>query len=335
ATGPAGSGMARIPFTIVVAPMSSTTVMLLAAIGTLIGLMILNIALEGVARMRGRKLPGLVTRGIGYAIFACVIVGVIFGVQQFRDSIQSAQAAQTGSLGRPHVNIALSTDPAKPQAGQPLALTLDLSDGSTGLPIDDVVSHHDALMHLVVIDESGAFFAHVHPGRQAAGRYAIDLTPDRPGRYTAYAEVERQDSGVQVIARDFEVGGAAVAAAPLAPGLGERDIGDVHVNVRSSIEPLRAGRQATLTFSLSTKDGPLHDLQLWLGMPGHLIVRSDDGMILGHVHAAEQLPPVEMLDTVRYGPDIRFVYTFPQPGRYRLWGQFQRNGEIITVPLSV
>jgi hypothetical protein len=315
--------------------MSSTTVLLLAAIGTLIGLMILNIAVEGIARMRGRKLPGWATRAIGYAIFACVIAGVIFGVQQFRDSIQGAQAAQTGSLGRPHANVALSTDPAAPTAGQPLALTLDLSDGSTGLPIDDIVAHHEALMHLVVIDESGAFFAHIHPGRQAAGRFTIELTPDRPGRYTAYAEIERQDSGVQVIARDFEVGGAAVAAASPAPGLGERDIGDLQVSVKSSLTPLRAGRQATLTFSISGADGPLHDLQLWLGMPGHLIARSADGMILGHIHAAEQLPPVEMLDSVRYGPDIRFVYTFPRPGRYQLWGQFQRNGEIITVPVTV
>jgi hypothetical protein len=333
--GPRGSGMARIPFAIAVAPMSSTTVVLLAAIGTLIALMILNIALEGVARMRGRKLPVWATQAIGYALFACVIVGVIFGVQQFRDSIQSAQAAQAGSLGRPHVNVALSTDPGAPLAGKPLALTLDLSDGSTGLPIDDLVPHHEALMHLVVIDESGAFFAHIHPGRQAAGRFTVALTPDRPGRYTAYAEVERQDSGVQVIARDFEVGGAAVAAAAPAPGLGEREIGNLRVNVSSSIAPLRAGRQATLTFSLSGADGPLHDLQLWLGMPGHLIARSADGMILGHIHAAEQLPPVEMIDSVRYGPDIRFVYTFPRPGRYQLWGQFQRNGAIVTVPLTV
>ena len=36
-----------------------------------------------------------------------------------------------------------------------------------------------------------------------------------------------------------------------------------------------------------------------------------------------------------YGPAIQFVYTFPQPGRYQLWGQFKRNGAIVTVPVSV
>ena len=38
---------------------------------------------------------------------------------------------------------------------------------------------------------------------------------------------------------------------------------------------------------------------------------------------------------VSYGPAIQFVYTFPQPGRYQLWGQFKRNGAIVTVPVSV
>jgi hypothetical protein len=47
------------------------------------------------------------------------------------------------------------------------------------------------------------------------------------------------------------------------------------------------------------------------------------------------VPPIEMFDSVRYGPDIRFVYTFPQPGRYHLWGQFRRAGAIVTVPVTV
>src|SRR5262249_55580640 len=145
-------------------------------------------------------------------------------------------------------------------------------------------------MHLVVIDSEGAFFAHLHPPRVAPGRFAIGLTPDRPGRYTAYVEIERQDSGVQVIARDFQVGGAAARPAPPAPGLGARDVGDVRVTVASSLAPLRAGHQATLTFSFSRGGAPVLDMQPWLGMAGHLIARSADGTVYGHIHAAERTP---------------------------------------------
>lgn len=41
---------------------------------------------------------------------------------------------------------------------------------------------------------------------------AAALTPDRPGRYTVYAEIERRDSGTQVLTRDFTLGGGATAA---------------------------------------------------------------------------------------------------------------------------
>jgi hypothetical protein len=214
-------------------------------------------------------------------------------------------------------------------------LTFDLSDGSTGQPVDDLLPHHEALLHLVVVGADGAFFAHLHPARQAPGRFAIGLTPDRPGRYTAYAEIERQDSGVQVVARDFEVGGAAAPAAPPPPGLCAREVGDIHVVVASSLAPLRAGRQATLTFSFSQAGTPVADIQPWLGMAGHLIARSADGMIYGHIHAAEVVPPETLAPAVLYGPDVRFAYTFPQPGRYQLWGQFRRAGALVTVPLAV
>ncbi|MFL5801829.1 MAG: hypothetical protein ACJ8CR_08800 [Roseiflexaceae bacterium] len=336
--GPRGSGAARIPFTVVIPALSLNSILLLAAIGGVVGLMALNIALEGVARARQRPLPVWVNGLLGQAIFVCVILATVFGVQQFLETVQSAQAAVSAATlyGRPHVNVALRPAPVAPVAGQPLTLTLDLSDGSTGLPVEDLSPHHEALMHLVVIDASGGYFAHLHPGRIAPGRFVIDLTPDRPGRYTAYLEIERQDSGVQMIARDFAVGGvAAVRPAPPPGGLGIHEIDGLRVDVRSSQMPLRAGRQATLTFSMSAGGTPVADMEPWLGMAGHLIARSADGAIYGHIHAAEPLPTLETLNTVRYGPDIRFVYTFPQPGRYQLWGQFRRNGAIITVPLMV
>ena len=71
-------------------------------------------------------------------MFACLIVAAIFGIQQFSAAVQSAQASADPALaalgaGRPHANVALHTTPDLPQAGRPLTLTLDLSDGSTGL----------------------------------------------------------------------------------------------------------------------------------------------------------------------------------------------------------
>jgi hypothetical protein len=338
ASGPAGSGVARLPVTIALEPLPIASIALFAAIGTLILLMIASVLLSLIFQRRQRALPRWLNWVIGQGMFACIIVAVIFGIQQASAQIQSAANAASTAAGRPHANLVVETEPAAPVAGQPLTLTLDLSDGSTGLPIEDIVPHHEALLHLVILSADGVDFAHVHPARIGPGRYMIAFTPAQPGRYTAYAEIQRQDSGTQVITAGFEVGGAAAGpAAPAPPGLGPRKVAGMQVNITSSATPLTAGKQATFTFNFSAGGAPVVDLQPWLGMAGHLIARRADGALFAHIHAAEQMPPADPIlaaGTI-YGPNIRFAYTFPQPGRYQLWAQFQRAGTIVTVPFEV
>src|SRR5581483_7590484 len=252
ADGPQGSGVARIPFTIDPAPLASGSIGLFVALGGLVLLMILNILVAAISQRRARTMPGWLNWTIGQAMFACLIAAAIFGVQQFGATIQNAQAttgATATAIGRPHANMAVHTAPGQPTAGQPLTMTLDLSDGSTGLPIDDLITHHDALLHLVVISAYGAFYTHVHPPRVAPGHFEIRVTPDRPGRYTAYAEIERRDSGTQVIARDFVVGGTGAGRPAQFQGLGARQIGDLQVQVAAGVPELRSGKQALFTFS--------------------------------------------------------------------------------------
>lgn len=346
-TGPKGSGVARIPFTVVVQPLPPGSVGLFIALGGLTVLMITSIVLSVTQQRRGRQAPGWANWLIGQAMFACLILAAVFGVQQINSALQTASAQAAGSqitlnatpagIGRPHVNMALQTLPLTPTSSQPLTLTLDLSDGSTGLPVEDLITHHDALIHLVVVSADGGDFKHIHPPRVAPGRYAIALTPDRSGRYTAYAELQRQDSGTLVIERDFEVGGeTGNATPPTTASLGPREIDGMQVNVSSSVTRFKAGKQATFTFSFSQDGKPVADLQPWLGMGGHLIARSADRAIFAHIHAQGPMAPSGLLESgVSYGPDIRFVYTFPQSGRYQLWGQVRRGGQIITVPLVV
>lgn len=342
-SGPQGAGVARLPFTITPQPIQAISLGLLAALGGLVVLMVISIILGVGAQRRGRPTPGWANWLLGQGMFACLLLAVVFGVQQFSSQLQSAQAAAAAvanplaASGRPHANMALGTAPAAPLAGQPLTLTLTLSDGSTGLPIEDIVPHHEALIHLVVISEDSGFFNHIHPPRLGPGQYAIALTPDRPGRYSVYAELQRLDSGTQVISRDFEVGGAASAAPPpTSAGLGTRTVAGMQVEVSASVAAFKVGRQATFTFSFRDAGGPVQDLQPWLGMGGHMMARSADAAIFAHVHAQGPMAPAGVLESgIIYGPQIQFVYTFPQPGRYQVWGQFKRNGQIVTVPLMV
>ncbi|MEU7829184.1 hypothetical protein [Nonomuraea sp. NPDC049129] len=219
----------------------------------------------------------------------------------------AASGAQTG--GRPFAQGRMATLPARPAAGEEFTLRLDLVDGSTGRPVDDLVLHHEALAHVIVTSEDGRYFRHIHPLRTAPGRLEVKMRADRPGRYLAYAELEREDSGGQLITGEFSISG------------------DTSVGAETPVEtvtPLMqpaapvAGRPTTIELNTSGTPRP------WLGMTGHLIVRSQDGTFLGHVH--EMGTP---------GPRLRFTFSFPSAGRYLAWAQYATGDHIVTAPFTI
>ncbi|GAA2209101.1 hypothetical protein GCM10009850_045590 [Nonomuraea monospora] len=223
-----------------------------------------------------------------------------------------------GAGGRPYLMAAFSTQPARPAAGAEFTLFADLVDGSTGRPVDDLALHHEALAHLVVTSADGAYFRHLHPVRLGPGRLAVRLRADRPGRYLAHAELERTDSGGQLVTGAFDVTGTAAGPGgsrtdPAIP----QEAGPGPAPVLVPARPV-AGRPTTMRLRTA---GPL---QSWLGMPGHLIVRDRDGGFLGHVHA-----------TPTRAPELTFTFSFPAPGTYFAWIQYARNSTIETVPFTV
>ncbi|MNV94653.1 hypothetical protein D3C71_1894700 [compost metagenome] len=58
-----------------------------------------------------------------------------------------------------------------------------------------------------------------------------------------------------------------------------------------------------------------------MGAVGHVVILSAD---------AEQYIHVHPLDEKATGPIARFATSFPEAGTYKLWAQFQHNGEVIT-----
>ena len=74
-----------------------------------------------------------------------------------------------------------------------------------------------------------------------------------------------------------------------------------------------------------TKQG-INNLEPYLGAVGHVVILSED---------AEQYIHVHPLDERSTGPNAEFATTFPHSGIYKIWGQFQHQGEVMTVPFVV
>jgi hypothetical protein len=208
-----------------------------------------------------------------------------------------------------------------------------LYDGSTGLPVDDVVPHHNALMHTVCIDERNNALVHVHPARRAAGFFALSRSWIPAGSYTCSIETERMNSGSNIASFDLTIPGSTTQLAR--PGALDvpQAIAGYEVRVQAE-QKIVAGVPVSLRVSIMRGGEPIHGIQPWLGMRGHLIVRSTDTPLYGHVHAVGTMDEA-FQPAIQPGNPVTFVYAFPQPGSYTLWFQVRTEGSILTIPVMV
>ncbi|KOV83846.1 hypothetical protein [Nocardia sp. NRRL S-836] len=224
----------------------------------------------------------------------------------------------TTDFSRPPVNLVPRVDGTD--------LVLGLTDGSSGRPVDDLLVHDSAFIHLVVVSPAGNL-RHLHPVRAAPGEYRARLRDAEQGTHAIAAEIARRGGGVQLLRSSVDVAGA-----PGAPSNDGR--ADVTTEIRE------AGRPSTLTAHFGDRD-----LQPWLGMLGHMIVVGPvtdspaTAPIWAHVHS--MIPPVPGMpdkpdeSVAAYGPDVPFTYSFPLPGRYLVWIQVERDYAVVTVPKVV
>ncbi|UBU17408.1 hypothetical protein [Nonomuraea gerenzanensis] len=326
----AGGEVAVVPFRVLVERGSMGDFLIYGGL-FMAAMLLVGGLLTGATARTGRAMALAAGAAAGVTVAAMVIVFEP-GLPPPAPDGAAPTTATPAAGGRPYAQARVETAPARPGAGEEFTLRLDLMDGSTGRPVDDLAVHHEALAHVVVTSEDGRYFRHVHPLRTAPGHLEVKLSTDRPGRYLVHAELEREDSGGQLVTADFTVGGEARASAEpdaSAEAGAAEDRGaaedtsaaeDGGAAATPRLQPVApvAGRPATI--ELDTPAG----VRPWLGMTGHLIVRSQDGAFLGHVH--EMGTP---------GSRLRFTFSFPTSGRYLAWIQYATGDRIVTEPFTV
>jgi hypothetical protein len=189
--------------------------------------------------------------------------------------------------------VMLSIPGPAPVAGQATDINLDLTDGSTGLPVDDLVVHDSALIHLLIVGPSGQLW-HVHPIRIAPGDFQVHLTLPQIGHYAVSAELERRGGGVQLVrsATGIDVTtGSSGTASPAPPALvsgqtAKQAVAGTPVSVTATVAPAGSATTIVATFGNSA------DLQPWLGMLGHLIIAGPVADQATDIGAAVQNAPI-------------------------------------------
>jgi hypothetical protein len=176
------------------------------------------------------------------------------------------------------------------------------------------------MLHLIVVRRDFAGFQHLHPELAADGSWSTPLTLPEAGAYRVFADFRpRSLDHPLTLGTDLFAGPGTFSPRPLP----EPD--EVTNTVDGHAVSLRRAGDA-LTFTISKGDRPVRDLQPYLGAYGHLVALRAGDLAYSHVHPE---------GGGGRGPQLSFRASFPGPGFYRLFLQFQRAGTLHLATMTI
>ncbi|MFD5213840.1 heavy-metal-associated domain-containing protein [Microbacterium sp. NPDC058345] len=237
----------------------------------------------------------------------------------------SAQAGHLGGLALAEAGYALDAITAPTAVDESGVLSFRIVDAH-GEPVVDYTPEHDKELHLIVVRTDGAEFRHVHPERDAQGRWSIDWSWTEAGSYRVFADFAASGAEGVTLSRTLDVAGEFRPVAP-AP---TRDAEIAGYEVRLSGD-LVAGSASDLTVSVIRDGAPVTTLEPYLGAFGHLVALRQGDLGYAHVHPEGAAPH----DGDAAGPDVSFTASVPTAGRYLLYFDFRVDGTVHSVPFVV
>jgi hypothetical protein len=283
----------------------------------------------------------------------------------------AVEAGYQERLFRPYqIEAAVRAESSEPAAR---VLRLTIADDRWGNERDwtPITPDHGKLMHLFLVREPGLdAFAHLHPAPVDDRSFDVPLPPLPAGRYRIYADIVQESGFAQTLVQTVEVpaGAAGQGGDPddsfrLAPPLGASgtvesplEEGGAMVWERGT-QPLQAGREVDLRFTVRDAAGSPASLEPYMGMLSHAAIRRDDGSVFVHLHPVGSFSMASQevfardpalgtaaahagmagMDHSAHGmhpapavSSVSFPYEFPRPGRYRLWVQVRTGGRVKT-----
>ena len=192
-------------------------------------------------------------------------------------------------------DLSLELNPSSLRAGQTGELGFRIT-GPDGDPVTEFEVEHTKQVHLILVSKDLEHFQHVHPKVSGHGTWRTAVRPPAPGDYEIIADVRHEGRQMAVTA-DVTVEGGPVAT------------GQPASEARFEERSLRAGQRFTLEF-----EAPDQGRQPYLGAAGHLVVLSEGDLEYLHVHPHDD--------------KLAFETTFPKPGKYMMFLEYKRDGEV-------
>lgn len=197
------------------------------------------------------------------------------------------------------------------------SLTVRLED-LAGNPVTDLEVSHEKLLHLIVVDDHLDQYFHLHPEETTPGQFKVE-SPLKEGTYKAFVDIKPKDLNYEVQAILFTVGN---------PDTGEHSHSSLKID--QTLEKTVNGNKVTMTPTSLVVNEPVTltfdvhgaKLESYLGALGHVVILDEQANEYLHVHPLDGDTPV-------------FETQFSKPGIYKIWAEFQENGNVTVYPFIV
>lgn len=249
-------------------------------------------------------------------------------------AVLSISIALTACSGGSNPDVLIETSSL--EAGKPVDLALSIQNGNEQ-PFEDLQISHEKLLHLIVISADFREFIHLHPEVKDLrnAEFGVSFTPKKAGKYliaTDFANSTEHFSDTD----ELIIQGTPVMETTEADFSTVKDFGSYQVSVTTS--ELKSGEDQTLRFNIRQNGQPVTDLQPYLAAPMHFAIVKDDLSSFTHTHGV--IPVSHSMEhssmehhevPSAFGPDIEASTTFPEPGNYHVFGEFNHDGQITTI----
>lgn len=240
---------------------------------------------------------------------------------------------QTASMKDPTSNgyqVKVTSVDNGPATNHDTTLTLQVLN-SSGQPVTKFTQDMTKWMHVIVVSRDLSAFAHLHPDYQGNGTFVVHHQFPFEGDFQLITEFIPDEMDITVCKQWITVKGLPHQNQVLkaAPSFAETINGvKVMLTATPDVHEIKAGQMVMLNFHLvdAKTEQPLQHLQPFLGTSGHCVILDGTGTRYLHVHAMENMSG---------GSDVMFHTQFPSTGLYKVWGQFQVDGNVITAPFVV
>lgn len=200
----------------------------------------------------------------------------------------------------------------------------------------------ERLMHLVVVRDDFATFAHLHPAFDTTtGTFSQPFTKQSNHRYYVYADSTPHGIGQQVFRFTIENDGPLSQSAPdRNQSLRSAAAGPYTVTLSRTSLPANQAKDVNITISEGGR--PAHGLGTYLGAAAHVVFINTSTLVYVHLHPRARRAGPTMTGMAMEmgggaaGPRMQMTVPPLPAGIYKLWMQFRgANDSVYTAPFTI